>query len=54
MIAGGVVDPEQTTDHEEQEQCSKMHDIIKQYKLDGEFRSALLQKKNSLPRMTMM
>ena len=33
-----MVDPEQTSDHEEKEQCSKMHDLIKQYKLDGEFR----------------
>lgn len=41
VCAGGVVNPDQTTDHEEKEQCSKMHDIIKQYKLDGEFRSAL-------------
>ncbi len=36
--AGGVVSPEDTTDHEEKEQCIKMHEIINQYNLDGEFR----------------
>jgi len=36
--AGGVVSPEDTTDHEDKEQCIKMHEIINQYNLDGEFR----------------
>lgn len=36
--AGGVVSPEDTTDHEEKEQCIKMHEIVNQYNLDGEFR----------------
>lgn len=30
--------PEDTNDHEEKEQCIKMHEIIGQYKLDREFR----------------
>ncbi len=38
VITGGVVSPEDTTDHEEKEQCIKMHEIINQYNLDGEFR----------------
>ena len=38
-----MVTPEATTDHEEKEQCEKMHEIITQYKLDGEFRCAKLQ-----------
>lgn len=33
---------EATTDHEEKEQCVKMHEIISEYKLDGEFRYAEL------------
>ena len=36
--AGGVVSPEATSDHEEKEQCIKMHEIIAQYKLEREFR----------------
>ena len=41
VTAGGVVSPEATSDHEEKEQCIKMHEIIAQYKLDGEFRYGL-------------
>lgn len=37
-LAGGVVSPENTTDHEEKEQCIKMHEIIAEHKLEGEFR----------------
>lgn len=33
--------PESTTDHEEKEQCTRMHEIIAEYKLDGEFRYTL-------------
>ena len=30
--------PENTSDHEEKEQCIKMHEIIAEHHLDGEFR----------------
>lgn len=38
VIVGGVVDPEQTTDREEKDQCKKMHIIIEKYGLQGELR----------------
>ena len=38
VIVGGVVDPEQTTDREEKDQCKKMHIIIEEYGLQGELR----------------
>jgi sucrose synthase len=44
VIVGGTVDPSSTNDHEEKEQCEKMHAIIKQYGLDGEFRWLVAQK----------
>ncbi|CAL5226213.1 g9052 [Coccomyxa viridis] len=44
VIVGGIVDPSQTTDKEEKDQCNKMHNIIKEYKLDGEFRWLVAQK----------
>ncbi|DBB12256.1 hypothetical protein WJX82_005134 [Trebouxia sp. C0006] len=44
VIVGGVVSPEDTTDHEEKEQCIKMHEIINRYNLDGEFRWLVAQK----------
>ena len=48
MHSGGVVSPEDTDDHEEKEQCIKMHEIIGQYKLDGEFRSVIVCSQASL------
>ena len=39
-LVGGTVDSSSTNDHEEKEQCERMHEIIKQYGLDGEFRCA--------------
>jgi sucrose synthase len=39
VIVGGLVDPDQSNDREEKEECLKMHAIIKEHKLDGEFRS---------------
>lgn len=38
MPSGGVVSPENTSDHEEKEQCIKMHEIIGEHNLEGEFR----------------
>ena len=38
VIVGGVVDPSQTTDKEEKDQCQKMHEVIKKYGLQGNFR----------------
>ncbi|BDA49039.1 Sucrose synthase 2 [Coccomyxa sp. Obi] len=44
VIVGGVVDPSQTTDREEKDQCQKMHDIIEKYSLQGNFRWLVAQK----------
>jgi len=44
VIVGGIVDPDLTSDREEKEQCLKMHNIIEQYGLQGEFRQALTSK----------
>ncbi|EIE18920.1 sucrose synthase [Coccomyxa subellipsoidea C-169] len=44
VIVGGVVDPEQTTDREEKDQCKKMHIIIEEYGLQGELRWLVAQK----------
>lgn len=44
VIVGGVVSPDSTTDHEEKEQCTRMHEIITEYNLDGELRWLVAQK----------
>ncbi len=42
VCVGGVVSSDATTDHEEKEQCIKMHELITQYSLDGEFRCVMV------------
>ena len=44
LPAGGIVDPSQSNDHEEKAQCEKMHEIIKEHKLNGEMRWLVAQK----------
>ena len=44
VIVGGVIDPEKSGDTEEQHECQKMHDIIKQYSLQGSIRWIVAQK----------
>ena len=34
-----VIDPEDTGDREERDECVKMHDLIKEYKLQGQSRN---------------
>jgi hypothetical protein len=41
---GGVVDPSATVDREEADQCVQMHEIIKQYSMQGCFRWIVAQK----------
>ncbi|KAK9808274.1 hypothetical protein WJX73_006327 [Symbiochloris irregularis] len=43
VIVGGIVDPEVSNDHEEKAQCEKMHALIKEHKLEGEFRWLVAQ-----------
>lgn len=33
VVVGGVIDPEDTGDREERAECEKMHNLIKEYKL---------------------
>lgn len=33
VVVGGVIDPEDTGDREERDECVKMHGLIKEYKL---------------------
>jgi hypothetical protein len=33
VVVGGVIDPEDTGDREERDECVKMHQMIKDYKL---------------------
>lgn len=33
VVVGGVIDPEDTGDREERDECVKMHNLIKEYKL---------------------
>lgn len=33
VVVGGVIDPEDTGDREESAECEKMHNLIKEYKL---------------------
>lgn len=33
VVVGGVIDPEDTGDREERDECVKMHSLIKEYKL---------------------
>jgi sucrose synthase len=44
VIVGGIVDPNQSSDREEREQCVRMHHIIKEHKLDGQVRWLVAQK----------
>ncbi|KAK9843685.1 hypothetical protein WJX81_002259 [Elliptochloris bilobata] len=44
VIVGGIVDPSQTKDVEEKEQCERMHALIKEYKLEGQLRWLVAQK----------
>eukprot|EP00887_Chlorella_sp_A99_P005770 scaffold1.g5770.t1 len=44
VIVGGVIDPEQTMDREEADECRKMHGIVEQYQMQGCFRWVVAQK----------
>lgn len=41
VIVGGIVDPEQSNDREEKDECRKMHDLIEQHNMQGDFRCGL-------------
>jgi hypothetical protein len=38
VVVGGIVDPANSNDREEKDQCIKMHEILKQFKLEGQVR----------------
>ncbi|KDD76488.1 sucrose synthase [Helicosporidium sp. ATCC 50920] len=44
VVVGGVLDPKDTTDHEEAMESQKMHDLLKKHDLDGCFRWIKAQK----------
>lgn len=44
VVVGGVIDPEQTHDREEQDQCRKMHGLLGEYGLHGSVRWVIAQK----------
>jgi sucrose synthase len=44
VIVGGVIDPSQTVDREEQDECRLMHEIREKYNLEGSFRWIVAQK----------
>lgn len=44
VIVGGVIDPSQTVDREEQDECRKMHDIIEKHSMHGSMRWIVAQK----------
>lgn len=44
VIVGGVIDPSQTVDREEQDECRKMHEIVEKYNMKGCMRWIVAQK----------
>lgn len=44
VVVGGVIDPEDTGDREERDECVKMHRMIRDYKLQGQMRWIVAQK----------
>ena len=48
VVVGGVIDPSQTTDDEEKEQCDLMHEFIKKYDLQGNMRWLVAQRNRVL------
>lgn len=44
VIVGGVIDPSQTVDREEADECRKMHSLIEEHNMHGNFRWIVAQK----------